>query len=399
MKKTVILTTTINVPFFLKGICNNIIQYKHDIKKIEILVLGDVKTPKKTYKFCKKLQDKTKIQIKYIDVNEQDRFLKKKFNNFIKFFPRNDAIRKLIGFLYFVGAMPDRIILIDDDNYIDQKITEDFLKGHMIVGENKIMQIVSSKNNWPNIYKYFEVKNNIPIYPRGFPWKKRFEKLEKIKVRSAKAKIIANCGFILGDPDIDAVSRLFYNIETLKVKTKKHMAIDNHNYFPLNDQNLCIEKLYIPLYFKPLAAGRNSDIWTSYLLSKISFNFNEKISYGPPHLRQIRNKHDFWKDYDLEKIHNIATDDFVDILKNINLKNKSNRLLAFIEICVKSIKYINIKLKKIDKNKILVKTRHYHAISDAESKFRKSESLKYIKKYFIEYLQWLREIKKIKYLY
>jgi hypothetical protein len=177
------------------------------------------------------------------------------------------------------------------------------------------------------------------------------------------------------------------------------MAIDNHNYFPLNDQNLCIEKLYIPLYFKPLAAGRNSDIWTSYLLSKISFNFNEKISYGTPHLRQIRNKHDFWKDYDLEKIHNIATDDFIDILKNINLKNKSNRLLAFMEICVKSVKYINIKLKKIDKNKILVKTRHYHAISDAESKFRKSESLKYIKKYFIEYLQWLREIKKIKYLY
>ncbi len=69
------------------------------------------------------------------------------------------------------------------------------------------------------------------------------------------------------------------------------------------------------------------------------------------------------------------------------------------EMCVKSLKYINIKLKKINKNKILVKTRHYHAISNEESRFRKSESLKYIKKYFIEYLQWLKEIKKIKYLY
>ena len=31
--------------------------------------------------------------------------------------------------------------------------------------------------------------------------------------------------------------------------------------------------------------------------------YGEVVSYGSPNLKQIRNKHDYWKDYDLEVEH------------------------------------------------------------------------------------------------
>ena len=134
----------------------------------------------------------------------------------------------------------------------------------------------------------------------------------------------------------------------------------------------------------------------AYILSieKISFNFNETASYGPSFLKQIRNKHDYWKDYELEKQHNIATDLFADILNKIKIKNKKNKLDAFIELCESFINTLNqiSKKNKVSKNE---KTRHYQAISDKELTNRNFENIIYIRKYIIEYAVWLKEIKKI----
>ena len=62
-------------------------------------------------------------------------------------------------------------------------------------------------------------------------------------------KKIANCGYILGDPDIDATSRLFWPIETLKVKNQRIFAFGKDNFFPLNDQNTSIAKTNISFIF------------------------------------------------------------------------------------------------------------------------------------------------------
>ena len=390
--ETVIITTTINVPDFLDGICKNMKKFHHNTNKNEIIVIADVKTPKEASSYCKKIMKKYGFKIHFFDIDFQNKFFKKKYKKLYSLFPLNDAIRKLLGSIYLFDNLPSRLIFVDDDNYICND--KDFLKGHLITNKSKNLKVVASKSKWPNLYKFFKERSDVPFYPRGYPWKHRNIEAKNFKIKNGIRKVIANCGYILGDPDIDASSRLFWPIETLKVKEKTHLALERDNFFPLNDQNTSLAKEYIPLYFKPMAGGRNSDIWTSYLIEKISFNFNETASYGPSFLKQIRNKHDYWKDYELEKQHNIATDLFADILNKIKIKNKKNKLDAFIELCESFINTLNqiSKKNKVSKNE---KTRHYQAISNKELANRNFETIIYIRKYIVEYAIWLKEVKKI----
>ena len=56
----------------------------------------------------------------------------------------------------------------------------------------------------------------------------------------------------------------------------------------------------------------------------------EKQCVRTPVLKQIRNKHDYWKDYDLEVEHNISTDYFADMINKVVKKQK-------IDICIKNM--------------------------------------------------------------
>ena len=389
--ENVIITTTINIPTFLDGICKNLKKFKYNMDENSIIVVGDLKTPKNTNDYCQKLSKKYGYKISYFDIKFQNAFFRKKYKELYKFFPVNDAVRKLLGSIYLFENLPNRVIFIDDDNYVnDQK---DFLKGHQVTNSKLKISSVNSKSNWPNLYRFFKERSDVPFYARGYPWKNRNLSADKFNLKRKIKKVIANCGYILGDPDIDANSRLFWPIETLGVTTEQHFALDKENFFPLNDQNTSIAKNYIPLYFKPLSGGRNSDIWTSYLIEKVAYAFNETVTYGPPIITQVRNKHDYWKDYELEKEHNISTDLFSEILEKIKILNRSNRLNAFINLCDEFLIKINSFSKQSEKNLNLV--RHYQAISNKEKLSRRKNSLKYIKEYILEYKKWLIEVKKI----
>jgi len=397
MKKIAIITTTINVPTFLKDIVKNIKIYKSNKKfDISIYVVGDKKTPKKAKQFCLNLSKLYNLKILFFDISFQDKYFKKNYPSIYKLFPYNDAIRKLLGSVFVLKDLPDKVIFIDDDNYCNKN--QNFIKDFDIVGKIYNGETIYNQNCWPNIYKSFKEKNDIPLYPRGFPWKYRNENSFRFKKKIIKAnKVIANCGFILNDPDIDAVSRLFFKIKTIDVRNKNYFVISKNNFFPLNDQNLGISKEYIALYYKPLSGGRNSDIWTSYLLSKVSSYHNELISYGRPHLTQVRNVHDYWNDYELEKKHNIATDFFADILQKITLNKKNTRFKNYVKLCDDAISIAN-KIIKSEKNKNKKNNiRHYQNISTNKLIERNITSLEFIIDYFKEYKLWLTQIKKYKF--
>ena len=296
----------------------------------------------------------------YLDIAEQDKYFKKNYKKIYSLFPYNDAHRRLLGLIFIKKYNPKRVIFIDDDNFVSSNI--DFLKGHEIVSKKVSGKAVYNKNKWPNIYKYLKTQKNIPIYPRGFPWSKRNNQSFNLEYKKINKKfVLANCGFILGDPDIDAISRLFWKIRVNKILSKKKLILKGM-FFPFNDQNTCIDGETSLLYYKPISAGRNSDIWTSYLYNKISAIHDGIISYGMPHLTQIRNVHDYWKDFELEKKHNISTDYFAKLIMEVNckkglsyyetLRKLINNLIVKTN---KRLKYINVSFKE--------KNRHYQGIA------------------------------------
>ena len=393
--ENIISTTTINVPYFLEPLCKNILKYKKNYKTA-ILVIGDLKTPKNVSSYCNKVSKKFNIKIIYFDVIKQKKEFSKK-KDILKFFPYNDAVRRILGSLYVYNLKPKRLIFIDDDNFIDN--TKDFIKYHSIVGKKISAKGIYAKNKWPNIYKYLKSDVDLPLFPRGFPWKYRNQKSFDFKKKFfSNKKVIANCGYILGDPDIDAVSRLFWKIDVKKISSKNnHNFIYPNMFCPFNDQNTCISGDILTLYYKPVSAGRNSDIWTSYFINKVSAIHSNIMSYGQPYATQIRNIHDNWKDYEFEKMHNMSTDIFVDILENIKIKKNENYYKTFDYICCEAINIISKRLRKIViKNK--TNARHYQSINQNELIIRERKSLKFINEYFHEYKKWLNLIKKYDYI-
>ena len=58
-----IITSTINIPYFLESILKNAKKYNE--KNFKIFVIGDLKTPQAAEKYCKGLSNKYKVFVKY----------------------------------------------------------------------------------------------------------------------------------------------------------------------------------------------------------------------------------------------------------------------------------------------------------------------------------------------
>lgn len=309
-----LVTTTINVPTFLEDICKQ-------IRGHEIIVIGDEKTPKEAKSFCEARD------INYYGLDDQKAAIPKELWDLMPF---NTGSRKMIGnyLAYMAGA--DGVIMMDDDNY---PVDDGFISKHRIVERNRALRkTIASDIGWFNTAEGMVERYNIPYYPRGYPWSQRFF---EYRMTSEKqwVNVVVNQGMVLGDPDIDAVSRLFWPISVTELKYC--FALAPGTWSSWNDQNTALAREIIPVYFKPPSAGRNADIWAGYVVNRLAEHMGDVIAYGQPLVRQVRNPHDLREDYELEKVNNMATDDFVALLRGVKLTadNYLDALGELIEQC------------------------------------------------------------------
>ena len=333
MNKTVIIIPTINVPVILKDLCKNIVKYQH---KVSILVIGDLKTPPETKGYCEKMADGFKIDIQYLGIKEQERTLDKKI---LDLFTYNTPDRTILGsVLAYLGGC-ERIIALDDDNF---PTDYDFVGFHSITGTDIEVNLIKNDFGWFNIHNALVEANDIPFYPRGFPWGKRNTESQKKNFNIEKRRVVVNQGLVLEDPDIDAISRLFHPICAVKMRDEfgYQFGLYPGVWSPFNYQNTCLERDLIPLYYRPLSAKRNADIWTAYLINRLAEHFEDVITFGQPLVKQVRNKHDLWEDLDTELINNRETDLFIEILRSIDLR-ENTYFKAFGELLNKAQQKIN----------------------------------------------------------
>lgn len=315
--KTAIITTTINVPTLLENYVKNVKQNKHDCF---FVVIGDKKTPAETKKYCSDLAKKEGIDVIYMDVEDQEKYLEK-FPELRDHLVYNSIQRRNIGLVVAYEKGADKIITIDDDNYF---IKDDFVSLHE-VGIEKEVEVLKSETDWLDVCSFLEEKNKRPFYHRGFALEKRF-KDEKITGKKKIIKVAVNAGFWLGDPDIDAMTRLYYlaePIDAIKYKRNDSFALEKGTWSPFNSQNTALTRETIPAYFLSPYVGRYDDIWAAYVLKKISDHLDEYIVFGEPLVRQERNPHNYWKDLAKEDMGMILTQRFVEMLGSILLTGAS----------------------------------------------------------------------------
>ena len=347
--KIAFCTTTIYMPHFLEGFAKNFLKNKH--QNIIFYIIGDKKTPIEVSDYITKLNKKYPYEFKYYD------YLKVK--KIYKQFPRLAKLTKFgTGIMKFIAVYLsyldncDLNLHIDDDNFVLEK---DYLSEAMKLAKPSNFKLIKSQNEWFNIYKLLKEKKNREFYPRAYPWSKRNKKSHSKLINKRIEPIFFN-GSVFGDPDVDAVTRLYADIQVTGFKNKK---IKQYGLYPgtwtsFNNQNSGMIRDLIPVYFTPFSTGRNADIWGSYMICKIAEIHKKTIFFGKPVVTQLRNPHNLWKDLMLEYQNDYMTDKFVNILKGLKVIKQKSYLLTCKQICDKAIKVIkNEKISKIDKNYLL----------------------------------------------
>lgn len=316
--KTAIITTTINVPVLLEDYIKDGQKYEHDFF---FVVIGDKKTPPETKKFCEELKEKYTIEIYCLDVEDQKEYLKK-YPELDQHLLYNSIQRRNIGTLLAYEKGADIVITIDDDNYLE---TPDFIKNHT-TGMTKEMEVLSSDTGWLNSCDFLEEEHGRRIYHRGFPLEYRFMG-EKIENKNKKIKIVANAGFWLEEPDIDALVRLHYlnkPIVSKSYKKEDSFALELGTWSAFNSQNTALAREIIPAYFVSPYLNRYDDIWGSYVIQKIAEHLGHYVSFGLPIVTQKRNPHNSWHDLNvMEAMGMELNKDFTDMLRKIKLTKDS----------------------------------------------------------------------------
>ena len=344
MKKTFsLITTTINFPKLIIDYAKDAINNNQIIE--EIIIVGDLRTPLEVKPFCLNIEKKYKIKCTYLTPKDQDIFLKK-YSSIKKFIPWNCIQRRNIGLLKFYENRSDIAVLIDDDNFIRNN---NYFKSHEHVGSITKIRVIESKTGYWNVCEMLKDTRDIKFYHRGHPLSKRWLSNEHKKIiKNLEGRVVVNAGLWFDDPDVDALTRLFYPIEVRKVSKffKDKSSPSFNNYSPFNSQNTAILRELIPAYFLFPYIGRYDDIWASYIIKRIANIKRDYVTYGNPIVIQNRNVHDYLKDFEQEKFGLRFNDCFIDILNSVKLEKKDSYQLAYSNLAYFFKRYNKDFLKK-----------------------------------------------------
>ncbi len=210
--------------------------------------------------------------------------------------PWNCYGRKNVAYLYALKEGADLFYITDDDNVPAEDWAE-----HVKLGPQTV-ETISSPNGWYNYYEGAQTASGIAITPRGYPWWMITEKVEYVRhEKSVKVGVIA--GLHLGDPDVDAASRMV-NDPVVTGYPAQDFALERGVLSPYDSQNTIITRELMPANMLWSTPGngwtRYDDIFAGYVGQIIAWKYGYHVRYGRPFVTQKRNPHDIVNDLWLE---------------------------------------------------------------------------------------------------
>lgn len=319
-----VIITTIFHPKILENIAASLDHFSRK-QDVEVIVIGDLKSSVETSEYVSGFIKKG-FHFEYWDVKAQKEWLKR-FPDLDAMIPYNTDNRRNIGYLIAYERGRQCIIALDDDNY---PTNDDFFGAHARVGKTLTLPTVSSKSGWFNICDMLEFEGGHRVYPRGYPYSKRWAQDESRDISESTGRIVVNAGLWLDDPDIDAVTRLNRPVTALELKNEV-FVLDPSTNCPFNTQNTGFHRDIIPAYYYVvmgedlggLKIDRYGDIWSSYLARKVIDAMNDRVAFGTPLTRHKRHAHDLMKDLGQEYWGMVLTNRLVQILSSIQLSSSA----------------------------------------------------------------------------
>jgi len=280
-------------------------KFSNLLKDWKIVIVADTKTPKRW--------NLKSNNIIFLSLEEQ----KKLPFKIVKHLPFNNYARKNIGYLYAISKGADIIAETDDDN-----IPYNFWEKELIkqLSCNKFDILCTKKNDFfINIYGLFTRKK---VWPRGFPIQYVNKSLRPFLKKEEEAKIAVYQFLADLDPDVDAIYRLTVGKEIIFNK-KNGFVLNKGLFSPFNSQNTVFIKIFFPLLYLPVNVSiRATDIYRSYIVQRIVWEFNYLIFFGKATVYQKRNIHNYLRDFELEIPVYLNVEKIARILSNLKFKEK-----------------------------------------------------------------------------
>lgn len=321
MSRIAVTLTTINKPSLLEDFLGLMQRFGTGGDEVDYIVVGDRKTPSGVDSFVQGLNGRTSSKFLYLDIAEQE----KRFSHLTrlwKHIPVDSFARRNYGDLLAYNEGYDAVIRIDDDNFPTES---DFFGGHGVIGKTVEAQAVSDTSGWYNICETLDEKDGIPFYPRGYPYASRWV-ARQVSAKKVKRRVVVNAGLWLGDPDVDAITRLCKPVDATKFDESrwgKTFLLEKGTWCPINTQNTAFHRDTIPAAFVSPHAGRYDDIISGFFLRHVVDHMGDAVGYGVPLLNQIRNVHNLWKDLEKETPGATTATEVTEQLRGLKLTGSS----------------------------------------------------------------------------
>jgi hypothetical protein len=315
-----IVITTIHLPRVLEALSDNLQRYSRK-DEAEVLVIGDTKTPVETREYVAQFR-RQGFHFEYWCVSAQRAWLRP-FPDLAEIIPYNSDNRRNVGYLVAYERGRECIIALDDDNF---PVVADYLGGHAKVGSLCKLSTVRSSSGWYNVCRLLETEEDYLVYPRGYPYCYRWLEDEEYEFFEDEGRVVVNAGLWLGDPDVDAVTRLSRPVSSVALKEEALMLAPSTN-CPFNTQNTAFHRDILPCNYYVVMGemiggmkiDRYGDIWSSYFARKAVDRMEDRIAFGVPLTDHKRHSHDLLKDLGQEYWGMVLTNRLVGILSQIQL--------------------------------------------------------------------------------
>lgn len=195
--------------------------------------------------------------------------------------------RKNIGYLIAMKDGCNTITETDDDNYPFDEF--------WVPATQQVKATAVNDKGWINVYSHFSEKM---IWPRGYPLELILNPAENLNELPV---ITCNCpvqqGLADENPDVDAVYRLTYPLP-FRFQKNKPLALGHQSWSPFNSQNTVWFKDAFPLMYLPTYCSfRMTDIWRSFVVQRVAWEFDWHILYHSATVWQERNDHSLLTDF------------------------------------------------------------------------------------------------------
>ena len=273
--KIAIVTTTIHTPRTLSLMAKL-------SPEVRFFVALDENTPEEAVNFCQHDVPNTQV----IFLQDQEKWA------CAKYIPMRCVERRNFAILEAVAWGADVLVAWDNDNIpTDSAYFSAFQMLFDPEWENGFTLKASSPTGWfdPGALLVPQTKH------RGFPISIKsdpvFEPVIDTKVGVAQ-------GLCLGDPDIDAVTRIATApiIHSVSELGRAGIVVDPSCWTVFNTQNTAFIRELAPAMFQMPGVGRYSDIYASLITQRVMRERGLRVHFGQPFVWQQRNQHDLIRD-------------------------------------------------------------------------------------------------------